>query len=182
MGATASRRTGSTGDTMTRAANVATWTWRSRARGSGARLRSTRGVHDVRIPSLRPALGPVLDLRRRLCRLLHVQRGLYLQYNPGLVPVHIHAVRSELAATCGERGKTRAGGNGLRAGPSLPAPEAFSIALSIAADATMPIVVWLLDNPTTPHGCNVHVCETTFNYSLGAVHGPPRAHGPQRAR
>ena len=48
---------------------------------------------------------------------------------------------------------------------SLSALEAFSAALSTVADATMPIVVWLLDNPSTPHNDDVNECVTTFDYT-----------------
>jgi len=47
---------------------------------------------------------------------------------------------------------------------SLSALELFSVALSTVADATKPIVVWLLDNPSTPYGDDVNEGEITFDY------------------
>lgn len=48
---------------------------------------------------------------------------------------------------------------------SLSALEAFSAALTTVTDATKPIVVWLLDNPSTPYGGDINEGETTFDYT-----------------
>ena len=92
-----------------------------------------------------------------------MQCGFYLQYIPGIVPEHIHAMRSELAAVCGERARHGPAEVCFVLSFSQSALEAFSAALSTAADTTKPIVVWLFDSPSTPYGDDVNEGETTFD-------------------
>lgn len=70
------------------------------------------------------------DLSERVRRL---QCGLYLQYNPGLVPEHIHTVRSELAAACGEPGETNAGDRFLGVWSDKSLDPAFDRATGLSA-------------------------------------------------
>lgn len=71
-------------------------------------------------------------------RVKRLQCGLYLQYNPGLVPEHIHAVRSELATVCGEQGKARADDHFLGVWSDASLDPAFDRATSLAA--LLPVV------------------------------------------